>query len=240
MHIQRLPSLWAVLLVGVAALFPQETLGNFQEGEFVPTARRAQFDGKRTHWHDLLGRHCPRFGIDKVVAVPLPRPTSISDVTLSAGFEYKLALSFDGDRHHTAWLTIIGRKWKGVPFIEVELVRSGAELRKIRSEVTVAPRSVVENHKQLDEEFRNATHWPKHLLVRYRWTTISEVDVDNGLYVLFGSGLLVTAIVAFSVARTYQAKLTQFLSDMAAEEFAPEFVAGQPSGGFGPPPAKAD
>lgn len=66
---------------------------NFLEGEFVPTARRAQFHGVRiamprmesslyvtiapvpqmmlqvrTTWHDLLGRHCPRFGQDRVVS----------------------------------------------------------------------------------------------------------------------------------------------------------------------------
>lgn len=69
---------------------------NFHEDDFVPTSRRAQFHGvriltctelqqhgllqkgmteinvctlqSRTHWHDLLGRHCPRFGRDHLVS----------------------------------------------------------------------------------------------------------------------------------------------------------------------------
>ena len=28
----------------------------------------------RTHWHDLLGRHCPRFGEDHVVRLPTRPP----------------------------------------------------------------------------------------------------------------------------------------------------------------------
>ena len=44
----------------------------------------------RTEWHDLLGRHCPRFAWDSVAVLPLPEPTEwhVED-------EYKLMLSFD-------------------------------------------------------------------------------------------------------------------------------------------------
>lgn len=30
---------------------------------------------QRTHWHDILGQHCPKFGVKRLVAVPLPQPT---------------------------------------------------------------------------------------------------------------------------------------------------------------------
>lgn len=43
-------------------------------------------------------------------------------------------------------------------------------------------------HPHAVAEFRNATHWPKHLLVRYSWDTHNDVDLDRGLYVLFGAG----------------------------------------------------
>ncbi len=34
----------------------------------VPTLQQ------RTHWHDILGSHCPKFGVKRLVAVPLPQP----------------------------------------------------------------------------------------------------------------------------------------------------------------------
>jgi hypothetical protein len=34
----------------------------------------------------------------------------------------------------------------------------------------------------------NETHWPKHVLVHYRWSEVAEVDSVAGLYVLFGLG----------------------------------------------------
>jgi len=40
-------------------------------------------------------------------------------------------------------------------------------------------------HHQLLDEFRNATHWPKHLLVQYSWQAEQEVDALSGLYVVF-------------------------------------------------------
>ena len=40
-------------------------------------------------------------------------------------------------------------------------------------------------HHQLLDEFRNGTHWPKHLLVQYAWQVEQEVDALSGLYVVF-------------------------------------------------------
>ena len=40
-------------------------------------------------------------------------------------------------------------------------------------------------HHQLLDEFKNATHWPKHLLVQYSWEAEQEVDALSGLYVVF-------------------------------------------------------
>lgn len=50
-------ALGALLLV-LATLSPSPAAGDFHRGDLVPTARRAQFHGSRTHWHDLLGRGC--------------------------------------------------------------------------------------------------------------------------------------------------------------------------------------
>ena len=43
-------------------------------------------------------------------------------------------------------------------------------------------------HQAMIAEFKNASHWPKHLLVRYRFKTENDVDLDRGLYVLFIAG----------------------------------------------------
>jgi len=135
---------------------------------------------------------------------------------------------------------IIGKRAAPVPLVDVELVRSGTELRRVRATVLPAPDSISEAHKQLQVEFADSSVWPKHLLVRYRWTTINEVNVDRGLYVLFGSGLFMSAVVILSVLRTYQAKLSQFLNDMAAEELTPG-VSSAPQGPTGgPAAAKSD
>lgn len=44
------------------------------------------------------------------------------------------------------------------------------------------------DHAPLVREFVNATHWPKHLLVHYRWRTQHEEDEEGGLLVLFSGG----------------------------------------------------
>lgn len=40
-------------------------------------------------------------------------------------------------------------------------------------------------HHQLLEEFRNASHWPKHLLIQYSFALAPTVDALAGLYVVF-------------------------------------------------------
>jgi hypothetical protein len=38
-----------------------------KDGDFIHAGRRAQFQDQRTHFHDLLGHHVPRFGHDRLV-----------------------------------------------------------------------------------------------------------------------------------------------------------------------------
>jgi hypothetical protein len=125
--IQRQTQIAAFLALWATALA-------FRDGEYIPSARKAQFHEvreagspcrcpcsmaiwrsdpdhrlpacpphphpphhplllqTRTQWHDMLGNHCPRFGQDRLVALPLPRPNS----QLASTDIYKLQLSFDG------------------------------------------------------------------------------------------------------------------------------------------------
>ena len=47
-----------------------------------------------------------------------------------------------------------------------------------------APRHQATAHPGAVQEFRNATHWPKHLLVHYVWRERKEEDEERGLLVL--------------------------------------------------------
>lgn len=181
---------------------------SYHTGDVVPASRRAQFHGQRTQWHDLLGRHCPRFGHSKTVAIPLPQP-----VGFLPGDDYKLALSFEGDRLHTPWLTLLGNSALEVPLVEVTLVRllpscsavlvqvcraahppawkqafTGGVVRAVRAQTVPMPASFLQLHQELVAEFNNATVWPKHALVLYQWREEARVDVAAGLIIVLVMG----------------------------------------------------
>uniref|UniRef100_A0A7S0X0S9 Transmembrane 9 superfamily member n=1 Tax=Chlamydomonas leiostraca TaxID=1034604 RepID=A0A7S0X0S9_9CHLO len=198
----------------------------FRDGDFIQTARKAQFHQQRTNWHDLLGHHCPRFGNDRVVAVPLQKPM----LPLSELDDYKLQLSFDGDRHLTPWLKVIGKGAPPVPVVEVELRRSGEELLGVVAKVLPAPVHYQHAHAHLVEEWRNASEWPKHLLVRYEWVTENDVDLDRGLYVLFGAALLVLLLLIFTAVQDAGPKLAIFLQEVAGDDHVAG-VNGAPGAG---------
>ena len=92
----------ASLLLLTLGCFFAHARGDFRRGDLIASSRRAQFHGQRTQWHDLLARHCPSFGVDRVVAIALPKPLELKEED-----DYKLALAFDHDRHLTGWLTLI-------------------------------------------------------------------------------------------------------------------------------------
>lgn len=220
------------------AVLPLAVWGNFHAGDFVQTSRKSQYTGARTHWHDLLGRHCPRFGQDNLVLIPLPRPKDYRAVG-----DYKLQLSFDHERLTTAWLPIIAAMPSPmaassgvnavpenvhVPFIDVELTRRGEQLLRATAKSVRVPDSLVPyfvEHPTILEEYKDATMWPKHVLVRYQWRSIDQLDSDRGLLVLVYSGLLALCTVMFSVVSTHKTRLAEFMRDMVTDE-----GEGKPSG----------
>lgn len=103
----------------------------FEIADYVPAARRSQYSGVRTVWHDLLSRHCPRFGEHKVAALPLPEPKGFTPEAES----YKIQLSFDGDRHLTAWIRLIGKGPPEVPYLHISLNRRGPALIGVKAQV---------------------------------------------------------------------------------------------------------
>lgn len=49
------------------------------------------------------------------------------------------------------------------------------------------PDAYLHMHQQLQAEWRNASAWPKHLLVEYTWQERHEVNAIPGLYVLIST-----------------------------------------------------
>ena len=56
------------------------------------------------------------------------------------------------------------------------------------TQVKPVPLRYLHQHQGLLDEFRNISHWPKHLLVHYRFKSQHPVDLDRGLYVVFAAG----------------------------------------------------
>lgn len=137
----------------------------------------------------MLGRHCPKFGVNRVVSagappwgasqplpgaphlaplppqVAIPLPPPVGYLTTD---EYRLQLSFEGapavggwirapprpapplgppttfrpwvrlragDRLLTPWMLVMGRRGVPVPYLEIELVRSGGQLVSVAAQV---------------------------------------------------------------------------------------------------------
>lgn len=55
-------------------------------------------------------------------------------------------------------------------------------------QVLPLPDELLMKHAALYEDYKNTTHWPKHVLVHYRWHDEGDVDFNKGLYVLLATG----------------------------------------------------
>lgn len=205
----------------IALLFP--LVGGYQDGDFVSISRRGQFHEVRTHWHDLLARHCPHFGRTRVVVIPVPQPLGFKSVDT-----YKIGFSIAGDRLYTTWLKILGGSTPEVPMIEMTLVRMGEDIKSISAEVQPVPEHYSGHHAALVEEWANATQWPKHLLVDYKWKEEQEVDAVPGMYILFATALVAAIVVAVSALAHQQDNLQEFAGDIISE---PDIFSPTPSSG---------
>ncbi|GAX81759.1 hypothetical protein CEUSTIGMA_g9187.t1 [Chlamydomonas eustigma] len=185
----------------------------YVEGEFIPTARKSQFHGVRTQWHDLLGSYCPRHGQDRTVALPLPQPQAALQPDKD---DYKIQLSFDSDRLFTSWIKVLGPGAPRVPVVEIHLRRAGEELLGVTAQVLDAPISYLHSHPTLADEWRNESAWPKHLLIVYRFKSEQEIDLDRGLYVIIALALVCLFILMLNAASGSEAKLAHFLQDVVA------------------------
>ena len=142
------------------------------------------------------------------MSLPLPEPIGFDHAT-----DYKLQLSFDGDRIVTPWLQLIGRRAPEAPSLVVELSRSGDALVSVTVHVVNMHRTDMHYHR-VKNEFSDATKWPKHVPVHYKWKARHEVNSNRGLIVLFVVGIGAMLFAAISIAQTYNKQLMQFVDQV--------------------------
>ncbi|KVI03236.1 uncharacterized protein LOC112513738 [Cynara cardunculus var. scolymus] len=192
----------------------------YRPGDIVPMSKMGQYHSSRTVWHDMIGRHCPIFGVNREVLVPISKPTGFTGAD-----PYKISFQVGKEKYYIPWLLVINRKSSEVPMIDVHLRYSGSDFLGVTAKVVDMPHHYVELHPDIGKQFWDAQIWPKHVLVRYTWEEQSEIDVTSGFYVLFGSGLLMSFVLSIYVLQSSRDKIERFVRETVAESSIPGGVA---------------
>ena len=197
--------------------------GDLHRGDIVPTSARMHFKStkQRTQWVDVLEKHCPSFGKNKMVAFRVERPSSLTMVMPEEGDEIKIQFAFDNERHFTVWLplqfsssvsqattttmatstTALKGREKKVPMIAFTFTHHIGHIMNVKSESSFiemkgAKKQLHHQHfEALAEEWSSTSSlrsaWPKHVLLKYEFIEKESVDVNKGLGVLMAFMLLV-------------------------------------------------
>ncbi|CAK9323407.1 unnamed protein product [Citrullus colocynthis] len=202
------------LLVSLLSLVPISLA--YRPGDIVPMSKMGQYHSSRTVWHDMIGRHCPIFGVNREVLVPIPKP-----VGYTGADPYKISFQVGKEKFLVPWLLVINRKSAEVPMIDVHLRYSGSDLHGVTAKVVDMPHIYIDTHPNISKQFWDQQHWPKHILVRYTWEEQSDIDVTSGLYVLFGSGLTLSFILSIYILQSSKDKLARFVRETVVESSIP-------------------
>ncbi|KAJ6871580.1 hypothetical protein NC652_037052 [Populus alba x Populus x berolinensis] len=189
----------------------------YRPGDIVPMSKMGQYHSSRTVWHDMIGKHCPIFAVNREVLIPIAKPTGYT-----GSDPYKLSFQVGKEKFLIPWLFVIHRKSSEVPMIDVHLRYSGSDLHGVTAKVIDMPHHYVEIHPDIRQQFWDAQRWPKHILIRYTWKEQSEIDVSSGFYVLFGSGLMLSFILSIYILQSSRDKLARFVRETVAESSMPE------------------
>ncbi|KAK1284799.1 hypothetical protein QJS10_CPB21g01571 [Acorus calamus] len=184
----------------------------YRPGDVVPMSKAGQYHGSRTVWHDVIGKHCPIFAVNRDVLIPIEKPSGYTGAD-----PYKLSFQIGREKFLIPWLLVINRKSSEVPLIDVHLRYSGNDLHGVTARVVDMPHHYIETHPDIRKQFWDPQNWPKRVLIRYTWEERSEIDVSGGFYVLFGSGLLLSFILAIYVLQSSQDKIARFVKETVAE-----------------------
>lgn len=209
-------NLRTVISVLFFALFMASKSVAYRPGDTVPMSKMGQYHSSRTVWHDLIGRQCPIFAVNREVLIPIPKPTGYTGAD-----PYKISFQVGREKFMIPWLLLINRKGPEVPMIDIHLRYSGPDLLGVTAKIVDMPHHYVEIHPDIRKQFLDPQHWPKHVLVRYTWVEQSEIDVNAGFYVLLGSGLLLSFVLSIYILQSSQDKLARFVKETVAESSMP-------------------
>ncbi|CAN6469781.1 unnamed protein product [Victoria cruziana] len=143
---------------------PRPSAASYRPGDIVPMGRMGQYHSMRTPWHDVIGKHCPIFAVNREVLMPIAKPTGYTGADA-----YKISFQVGREKYLIPWLLVINRKSTEVPMIDVHMRYSGNDIHGVTAKVIDMPRHYIELHQDIRKQFWDPEHWPKHVLVRYTW-----------------------------------------------------------------------
>ncbi|XWS09497.1 hypothetical protein CRYUN_Cryun40dG0089600 [Craigia yunnanensis] len=204
-----------LLLISLLLWLPLISVA-YRPGDIVPMSKMGQYHSSRTVWHDVIGKHCPIFAVNREVLIPIAKPTGFTGAD-----PYKISFQVGKEKFLVPWLFLINRKSSEVPMIDMHLRYSGGDLHGVTAKIVDMPHHYVEIHSDIRKQFWDPQHWPKHVLVRYTWEEQSDIDVTSGFYILFGSGLALSFILSIYILQSSRDKLARFVKETVAESSAP-------------------
>ncbi|KAK8556543.1 hypothetical protein V6N13_064566 [Hibiscus sabdariffa] len=184
----------------------------YRPGDIVPMSKMGQYHSSRTVWHDVIGKHCPIFAVNREVLIPIAKPTGYTGAD-----PYTISFQVGREKFLVPWLFLINRKSSEVPMIDMNLRYTGGDLHGVTAKIVDMPHHYVEIHPNIRKQFWDPQHWPKHVLVRYTWEEQSEIDVTSGFYALFGSGLMLSFILSIYILQSSRDKLAKFVMETVVE-----------------------
>ncbi|XP_039066797.1 uncharacterized protein LOC120212636 [Hibiscus syriacus] len=204
-----------LLIISVLLWLPSISVA-YRPGDIVPMSKMGQYHSSRTVWHDVIGKHCSIFAVNREVLIPIAKPTGYTGAD-----PYKISFQVGKEKFLVPWLLLINRKSSEVPMIDMHLRYSGGDLHGVTAKIVDMPHHYVEIHPNIRKQFWDPQHWPKHVLVRYTWEEQSEIDVTSGFYVLFGSGLMLSFILSIYILQSSRDKLAKFVMETVVESSTP-------------------
>lgn len=170
----------------------------------------------------MEGKRCPLFGQQKHTMIDIEGPAQMD--------HFSVQFAFDHGRFVTPWLHLVGNKRVHIPFIHVELVKTGTALTGVHAQVLeYDPKThhidgnVRIYHSQdylgkVYNDFHDPTKWPKHVFVKYTWKTRHETDVEFALLTLISISVLSMIVVGVRSMAAYRAHIERFFMEKVMEE----------------------
>ena len=211
--------------------------GDLHRGDIVPTSSRMHLKSskQRTQWMDVLEKHCPSFGRNKMVAYRVEKPTSHSLMTTTeeeeegkeqSSNEIKIQFAFDNERHFTVWMplrfsssvspprtTTTKGKEKKIPMITFTFTHHAGYIVNVKSESSFIERKGAK--KQLHQQHYEALaeEWSSTLARRSEWPKhvllkyefIEKESVD----VNKGLGVLMSFMLLVFIASVSRVKMDE-------------------------------